>query len=1367
MHHTKTSVIKMAAKYPSMNWDASDVAETFTLFKQRLLLVCEDNEVTDDSKIARKIKISVGEEGLRRINASGLSAVDQKKPERLWDLFEKQLRVAVNFRIERLNLMQYRQKSSESLDAFVTRARTQGLRCEFTDPELQERIIELVIASTPIAEFRRELLDKDKTLTLQETLNTGRRHEATEKGNEQIRTLRESATDQTSIDHVSKKKPCWNCGRHHAYRRCPAFRDECSGCGRQGHWVEFCRSKTEDTGNRGQNTQDKSSSKPQKHYPNTGRQRKNVHTVTAHENETPGGSDTSDPGNYSESFYCIKMSDKCFDAISRSTRDEAYTTIGIKCPGLDGTKGLRLKLDIGAQGNALPVRTFKQMFGDIDPDDVLSPVGQTKLTAYSGEDIKCIGKLTCDCKYGRGDWVRTTFYVVDVPGPVVLGLPMCEALNLVTINCHVETILAQPSRRVDSLQDLKKSYPCQFDQIGRFKDPAKILLKPDAEPYIDRPRKCNVNLLPKIKAELGNMEKNGIIRRVREHTDWCSSIVYSTKDDGSLRVCLDPKHLNNAVKRCPHKTPTLEEINPFFTGAKYFSKLDAKAGYWSVPLEESSQLLTTFRTPIGRYCFQRLPFGLNTSQDIFQQRMDEILEDLDGCVGIADDICVFGSTEDEHDARLLKLMEAAKMHGLVFNSAKCAIKKQSISFFGNVYSKDGISPDPAKVKDIHEMPVPQDREDLQRFLGLLTYLGSFIANLSTQAAILRDLLKKDVPFEWSDDHQHAFEKLKGAISDQAKVAFYDSTKPIALEVDASQKGLGAALIQEGKPIAFASKSLTKTQSNYSNIERETLALVHGVERFHTYLYGRSFTIISDHKPLEMICKKPIISAPPRLQRMLLRILGYDYSVVYRPGEEMVLSDTLSRLPNPNNKSEVKLDLRVDGISFDLISFSPGKQVELRRETQRCPVLNALAEVVYRGWPERIGDLPTDLRVFWSYRDVIGLDDGVLFKGRQIIVPESMQGDIISQLHRGHLGIEKTRLLARDTVYWPRINNDIERLVKGCNVCQEDQDDNRREPMLTSKVPAHAWQIIGTDLFEIKGRQYIIISDYYSKFPIVKELQAPVTSEVVKDVVEEACGTFGRPDEIRSDNGPQYASETFKKFCRTWGINHTTSSPHYAQSNGFIERQIRWVKSVIKKCIKTKENVQMALLNLRATPVDNRMPSPAEMLLGRQVASILPTRQTDIDQGVKDQLEGRRDKAKEHYDHTARDQQLAPLYPGQGVRIQDQVTKTWAPGTVVEKCLEPRSYVVETQKGSKLRRNRHHLREALQTPRAPIPQLLGLGSEDGRGEKVIMRQETQPVTDNTEKTATASPQKAPETAPIPVVRTSRAGRAINPPARYQE
>ena len=276
---------------------------------------------------------------------------------------------------------------------------------------------------------------------------------------------------------------------------------------------------------------------------------------------------------------------------------------------------------------------------------------------------------------------------------------------------------------------------------------------------------------------------------------------------------------------------------------------------------------------------ERVTFGLCVSQDIFQQRMDEILESLEGCVGIAD-ICIFGATQEEHDQRLIALMEVAKSAGLVFNSTKCSINQSSISFFGNVYSASGIGPDPTKVKDINEMPVPQDRDDLQRFLGIVTYMGGFIPNLSRLSSILQDLLRKDVPFEWSEDHQMAFNTLKGAITTDASMAYYDVTKPITLEVDASQKGLGAALVQEKKPIAFASKTLTKTQSNYSNIEREMLSLVHGVERFHTYLYGRSFTIITDHKPLEMICNKPIASAPPRLQRMLVKIQGYDYSVKY-------------------------------------------------------------------------------------------------------------------------------------------------------------------------------------------------------------------------------------------------------------------------------------------------------------------------------------------------------------------------------------------------------------------------------------------------------------------------------------------------------
>ena len=222
-----------------MNWAAHDVADTFKLFKQRLLLVCEDNEVTNNEKIAGKIKIGLGDEGLRRLNASGLTDDDQKDTAKLWELFETQLKVAVNFRIQRLSLMQYRQKSDESLDEFVTRARAQAQLCEFTEKEMQDRIIELVIAGTRMEIVRRELLGKDKDLTLHDVLTEGRRHEAAALGTDRLKSLHEGISH--SVDHVTTgKKRCKNCALYHEYRQCPAYRDTCKGCGRKGHWQQQC-----------------------------------------------------------------------------------------------------------------------------------------------------------------------------------------------------------------------------------------------------------------------------------------------------------------------------------------------------------------------------------------------------------------------------------------------------------------------------------------------------------------------------------------------------------------------------------------------------------------------------------------------------------------------------------------------------------------------------------------------------------------------------------------------------------------------------------------------------------------------------------------------------------------------------------------------------------------------------------------------------------------------------------------------------------------------------------------------------------------------------------------------------------------------
>ena len=304
------------------------------------------------------------------------------------------------------------------------------------------------------------------------------------------------------------------------------------------------------------------------------------------------------------------------------------------------TGNLEIKLDTGSGGNTLPLRTFRQMFGKIPPGDILKPEPTISLTSYSGDNILCLGSLELNLSTKRHLPTLHKFFVVDVNGPAILGLKSCQSLQLVKIDVSsidktVPTNKQDISKttntqncKINNLDDLVQLFPDCFDGVGNFQGEETLHLKPNAEPSVDPPRRCPINLKNAIKKELNTMEENGIIRKVDYHTDWCSSITYAIKKDGNLGICLDPRKLNDALKRCPHPTPTVEETNPSFCKAKYFTKLDAKAGYWSVKLSPDSQDITTFRSPFGRYCFRRLPFGLCVSQDIFQKHMDRIVEML-------------------------------------------------------------------------------------------------------------------------------------------------------------------------------------------------------------------------------------------------------------------------------------------------------------------------------------------------------------------------------------------------------------------------------------------------------------------------------------------------------------------------------------------------------------------------------------------------------------------------------------------------------------------------------------------------------------------------------------------------------------------
>ena len=461
-------------------------------------------------------------------------------------------------------------------------------------------------------------------------------------------------------------------------------------------------------------------------------------------------------------------------------------------------------------------------------------------------------------------------------------------------------------------EDLKKLYPNSFDRLGSLKGAYNIRVDPTVKPATHARRKVPIESKEAIDKELDYLIEEEIITEQVEPTPWVSSVTFLRKPNGEVRVCLDPSNLNKAIIREHHKPMTVE-IAHELAGATVYTKADALKAFLQIHLTHEASLLMKFNSHRGQLRFLQMPFGAKMSQDMFQLQMDAILEQCPGVIGIHDDMVIFGVDQQDHDSNLINLLNVCQKEGLVLNSKKLELQRERVTFFRAEYSTQGMHPDPKKVQGITEMTVPKDKQQLQSFLGMVNYMGTFIPNLSHHTEPLQAMLKKDNVFHWEDQQTRSFQQVKTLIAkaNTTPLRYYDRNLPVTVQVDASLRGLGACLIQQHKgkdqPITFASKSLKDAETRYANIERELLAIVFACQRFSTYLLGRSFIAVSDHKPLEMIAMKNLANAPPCLQRMLLELQRYDVTIKYRPGKEMQLADALSRCPAKASQ-EIKLDM---------------------------------------------------------------------------------------------------------------------------------------------------------------------------------------------------------------------------------------------------------------------------------------------------------------------------------------------------------------------------------------------------------------------------------------------------------------------------
>ena len=831
-----------------------------------------------------------------------------------------------------------------------------------------------------------------------------------------------------------------------------------------------------------------------------------------------------------------------------------------------------------------------------------------------------------------------------------------------------------------TMEDLKKLYPNSFNRLGSLKGAYNIRVDPTVKPVTHARRKVPIESKEAIDKELDFLIEEEIITEQVEPTPWVSSVTFPRKPNREVRVCLDPSNLNKAIIREHHKAMTVEEIAHELAGATVYTKADALKAFLQIHLTHEASLLTMFNSHRGWLRFLHMPFGAKMSQDVFQLRMDAILEQCPGVIGIHDDMVIFGVDQQKE--------------GLVLNSKKLELRRERVTSFGAEYSAQGMHPDPKKVQGITEMTAPTDKQQLQSFLGMVNYMGTFLPNLSHHTEPLWAMLKKDNVFHWEEQQTQSFQQIKTLIAkaNTTPLRYYDRNLPVTVQADASLRGLRACLIQthQGKdqPIAFASKSLMDAETRYENIERELLAIVFACQRFSTYLLGRSFVAESDHKPLKMIAMKNLANALPHLQRMLLELQKYHVTIKYRPGEEMQLADALSHCP-ARASQEIKLDMGVDYIAFT----KPWIE-KLKDSTQQDPILATVYQLTQQGWLHQRRHVPHLARRYWDFRDELSTDDGMLLKGPRLIIPGELQEEYLSHLHEGHLSASKVQENAKQHMYWTGIDADIEDYTKRCQECIK-RSQVAKEPLQPHDIPEGPWRKLGMDYFTFDGNSYVLICDYFSKFPFLYRAKTSFWS--LRDCLINLFSIEGYPDEIVSDNGPPFQSKEFAKFLSGLGIKHTTSSPGYPRSNGFIEWHIQMVKNMLSKSSNTR-SFQEVLADLRKTRIRTGLPSPAEILHGRN----LTTRaQAEINiKAIRSVLQERQLKMTLHHDTSRRARKARPLVMGERCHVLGPGNK-WIDAFITGITDSGRSYETKVEAtGGHLTRNCSHIR-----PRSPdIPHM---------------------------------------------------------------
>ena len=1042
------------------------------------------------------------------------------------------------------------QKEGETVSQYCSRLRkAASIGCNYQEEDkmIRDQIVEYCISD----DLRKDLMKEGNKLDLARTLQLAATQESvdmrfkemsnrpllnrvsssgsgTDGGQSSRQGNANTSSNNRSSSHSTSSKAnpnrCGNCGRHKSHAKCPAMGKQCYKCSGFNHFRHMCRNKSvnqlADDSDYDDCTNATGTNRPQ--------------------------SETTSPDSYAFTIHTVSKLDNL---------DRVEVCVG-------GSK-VRAIVDTGADCNVVSMVEWERLKSEGVKVARSRKGGTSKVYSYASQrPLIVIGEFWADVSFQSNDDVVSDvkFLVVEGKAEALLGNVLCKMLGIVKICVN------QVDQ--DYSTGLRDKYPSLFsDTLGKVEQEIQLSIdesvKPVAQPY----RRVPFAMREKLEKHLDELVSMDIIERVEGPTTWSSGVVIVPKPDGSIRLCVDMRQANKAIVRHHFPVPTIDELILDMNGSTVFSKIDMRMGFHQFVLSEDSRDITTFTTHAGLFRYKRLSFGICSAPELYQRKISDMLSGIPGVVNLADDIVVHGSTQAEHDERLDQTLARLAALNMTVNPKKCQFSVGQIDFLGHRISGSGVDPGTDKVHAVRNASVPKTVGELKSFLGLVSYCSKFIPDFSSRTDKLRRVtVGEDSNAEicFSDEELDAFKDLKNALSDKSTLGFFKLDAKTILYTDASPVGLGAVLIQddgsEKRIISYASRALSPVEQRYCQTEKEALAIVWGSERFHHYLFGVKYTLMTDHEPLEVIYGKTNKKTSSRIERWVLRLQSYDFDVKYVKGK-LNIADCLSRLLSEDESSSLSGDIEdtelyvrsvVINSVIDLKAIT-AREIEMasEKDNELSFVRRAVAQGSFDQCPVEVSK---------RYKPVSGelcVIGFLVLRGDRIVVPMDLRHRMIELSHEGHLGIVGTKKNLRSRAWWPGLDSEIERYVKSCKGCQLTNLPNDSDPIRVTELPNGPWEDLACDILGPldNGDNVLVLVDYYSRYYEVRYMRSIVASKII-EVLRGIFDMHGLPLSMKTDNAPQFISAEFREFSECMGFRHYLVTPRWAQANGEVERQNR-------------------------------------------------------------------------------------------------------------------------------------------------------------------------------------------------------------------